>query len=164
MFSRVSGNLFIMILWVFSSGQSADFFGHHPSCDRVAGATEDQRSLLIRWNVAGTRGCAIHISDDALTFDFSKMGLAASFLGVWHTTSYGIMPDDFQNLKNLETTGFFGRSPYYSVPSGTTLFLLILYRPISKLLASQGPNSSQRCSDTLCKSIMIGGWEVNPLT
>ena len=58
-------------------------------------------------------------------------------LGVWHTTSYGIMPDDFQNLKNLETTGFFGRSPYYSVPSGTTLFLLILYRPISKLLASQ---------------------------
>ena len=85
-------------------------------------------------------------------------------LGVWHTTSYGIMPDDFQNLKNLETTGFFGRSPYYSVPSGTTLFLLILYRPISKLLASQGPNSSQRYSDTLCKSIMIGGWEVNPQT
>ena len=89
---------------------------------------------------------------------------AAFRLGVWHTTSYGIMPDDFQYLKNLETTGFFGRSPYYSVPSGTTLFLLILYRPISKLLASQGSNSSQRCSDTLCKSIMIGGWEVNPQT
>ena len=68
-----------------------------------------------------------------------RFELPAFRLGVWHTTSYGIMPDDFQYLKNLETTGFFGRSPYYSVPSGTTLFLLILYRPISKLLASQGP-------------------------
>ena len=57
-------------------------------------------------------------------------------LGVWHTALYVIRMRDFQYAKNLETTGFFGRSTRHGVPARTTCFLLILYRPISKKLAN----------------------------
>ena len=57
-------------------------------------------------------------------------------LGVWHTTLYVIRMRDFQYARNLATTGFCGRSTHYRVLACTTCFLLILYRPISTLLAN----------------------------
>lgn len=61
---------------------------------------------------------------------------SAEVLGVWHTTLYVIRMRDFQYARNLATTGFWGRSTHYRVLACTTCFLLILYRPISTLLAN----------------------------